>query len=350
MDKVYLSIHRMKTLLLSAMAFLLLACGDKPPAVVKLSGETMGTYWQVSLAHTADTAAQKALQTDIESVLESVNAGMSTYREDSELMRFNRSDSTEIQAISDELRTVISKALTVSAQTHGAYDITVGPLVNLWGFGAQRRVEKPSDAELAQALGLVGYEKVQLDDTGLRKTVPGVFIDLSSIAKGYGVDAVARAVKKAGYSDFLVEIGGEVRTSGRKYNQPWRVGIERPEKGSAGVVEHIVSMDDALPAMATSGNYRNYIDHQGEMVYHIIDPRTGHSRQSRLLSATVLAEDCMTADAYATALMVLGDDKALAFAEANNLVAELIFAGQGQDKFEIKQTSAFLTKKKESAK
>lgn len=340
-DKVKSLTCRVKTLLLMATAFLLSACTEKPAAIVKLSGQTMGTTWQVSLAHDVDAAAQQQLQAQIEAALEAVNAGMSTYRDDSELMRFNRSRDTGSQAVSPELRSVMAKALDISAQTDGAYDVTVGPLVNLWGFGAKRRQDKPDDAAVAQALALVGYTKLRLDGQGLAKQHADMFIDLSSIAKGYGVDQVAAAVQAGGYSDFLVEIGGEVRVSGSKNGKPWQIGIERPQIGSIGVVQDVVAMTDKLPAMATSGNYRNYIDHPGERVYHIIDPRTGKSRQSRLLSATVLAADCMTADAYATALMVLGDEQALAFADAHGLAAELIFAGADDKTFDIQQSRAF---------
>lgn len=331
-----------------AMALLLLACTGETKPVIKLSGETMGTFWQVSLAHDMDSAAQQELHRRIEATLEAVNAAMSTYREDSELMHFNRSRDLAPEPLSAELHLVIKKALAISKETEGAYDITVGPLVNLWGFGPERRQGKPDEEAIAQALALVGYEKLQLDEKGLRKAVAGMFVDLSSIAKGYGVDAVTETVTNAGYAHFLVDIGGEVRAQGMKYGQAWRVGIERPQQGSMGHVENIIMMSEALPAMATSGNYRNYIDHGGEMAYHIIDPQTGKSRSSTLLSATVLAKDCMSADAYATALMVLGDEKALAFAETQGLAAELIFAGKGEGKFIIKRSAAFTAAVKEA--
>ncbi|MDO5090927.1 MAG: FAD:protein FMN transferase [Cardiobacteriaceae bacterium] len=351
MAKVNAFIQQTQTLLLLATAFLLVACTDtvdKAQSTAKLSGETMGTFWQVTLAHELDDNAGQALQTRIEAALEAINAGMSTYREDSELMRFNRSSETTVQAISPELRRVVAKALEISAQSDGAYDVTVGPLVNVWGFGPKRRADKPAEAEIAAALALVGYDKLQLDDAGLAKSEAGVFVDLSSIAKGYGVDAVGEAIAAAGYQHFLVEIGGEVRAWGDKYGKPWRVGIERPQSGARGAVQNVIAMEAALPAMATSGNYRNYIEHQGEVAYHIIDPKSGHSRASSLLSATVLAADCMTADGYATALMVLGDDKAMAFADAHGLAAELIFAGEGKGEFVVKRSRAFVDNVKES--
>lgn len=339
--------HRVKALLLLATALLLFACTQQKAEVVKFSGETMGTFWHVNLAERLDQKAQQDLQAQIEAALEAVNAGMSTYRDDSELMRFNRSTETTAQPISDELRRVVRKALEISAQSDGAYDVTVGPLVNLWGFGPKRRTDKPSDVEISEALALVGYEKLHLDDAGLSKSEAGVFVDLSSIAKGYGVDKVYDVLRAAGHEHFLVEIGGEVRVAGSKYGAPWRIGIERPQVGAAGSVESIVLMTQALPAMATSGNYRNYINHDGDVAYHILDPKTGLSRQSTLLSATVLAADCMSADGYATALMVLGDEAALDFADKQNLAAELIFAGDKPGEFMIKRSRAFVAQVKE---
>ena len=185
------------------------------------------------------------------------------------------------------MRRVVGKALEISAQSDGVYDITVGPLVNLWGFGPIKRQDKPADSEIAEALQHVGYGKLQLTDAGLAKSDPQVFIDLSSIAKGYGVDVVAETLLDAGYTNFIVEIGGEVRA------------------------------------------------------YHIVDPRDGRSHSSRLLSATVLAPDCMTADGYATALMVLGDEKALEFADRYGLAAELILAGDDKQPFIIERSRAF---------
>lgn len=350
MVKVNTIINRIKTLLLLATAFLLLACGQTPATqnTVNLSGETMGTFWQVSLAHKLDDNARQVLQTRIEETLEAVNASMSTYRDDSELMRFNRSTETTAQVISPALHHVLAKALEISAQSEGAYDVTVGPLVNLWGFGPKRRTDKPAAEEIAAALALVGYDKLQLSEAGLSKAESGVFIDLSSIAKGYAVDMVGEVIARMGYRDFLVEIGGEVRAYGDKYGKPWRVGIERPKKHSQGTVQNIIAMSADLPAMATSGNYRNYIEHEGEVAYHIIDPKSGHSRASLLLSATVLAADCMTADGYATALMVLGDEQALAFADKHGLVAELIFAGDRKSEFVVKRSRAFAENVKES--
>ena len=327
----------LRALLLMATALLLAACGEKTGGETsKLTGETMGTTWHVSIAQKLDAPAQAALQRRIDSALEAVNDSMSTYREQSELMRYNHNPATTPQPVSDGLRRVIGKALEISVQSDGVYDITVGPLVNLWGFGPVKRQDKPADSEIAAALQHIGYGKLQLTDAGLAKNDPQVFIDLSSIAKGYGVDVVAETLLDGGYTNFIVEIGGEVRASGSKYGAPWRVGIETGEG-----VENIIAMNEKLPAMATSGNYRQYAERGGEMAYHIVDPRDGRSHNSRLLSATVLAADCMTADGYATALMVLGDEKALEFADRYGLAAELILAGDDKQPFIIERSRAF---------
>ena len=321
-----------------------MACGEsRAENVSRLSGETMGTFWNVSIAAELDDAARNTLKQRIESELEAVNDSMSTYRDNSELMRINHSRNTSPQTVSDGLRRVLAKALEISKESEGVYDITVGPLVNLWGFGPEKRRDKPSDAEIAAALQHVGYHKLQISAEGLSKSDPEIFIDLSSIAKGYGVDVVAETLLDAGYPHFIVEIGGEVRASGSKYGAPWRVGIERPEQGLATGegVENIIAMNEKLPAMATSGNYRQYAERGGEMAYHIVDPRDGRSHSSRLLSATVLAPDCMTADGYATALMVLGDEKALEFADRYGLAAELILAGDDKQPFIIERSRAF---------
>lgn len=338
----HLSTFRQALLLLATALFLLAYAESRAQNVSRLSGETMGTFWNVSIAAELDDAAKSALKQQIDTTLEAVNDSMSTYRDNSELMRFNRSRDTTVQPISDGLRRVLAKALAISEESGGVYDVTVGPLVNLWGFGPVKRQDKPTDAEIAAALQHVGYHKLHLGDAGLAKTDPDIFIDLSSIAKGYGVDRVAETIHAAGYPDYLVEIGGEIRSKGDKYGAPWRVGIERPEAGlvSGAAVESVIAMNDRLPAMATSGNYRNYAEKGGEMAYHIIDPKDGKSHRSRLLSATVLAADCMTADAYATTLMLLGDEKALAFADKHGLAAELILAGNGTP-YIIQRSKAF---------
>lgn len=303
------------------------AAKEKKPATLR--GKTMGTYWQVSIAEQAITADKlSGIQIEIEKMLQEINQSMSTYIPDSELMQINTTESGKALEVSAPLRHVLAAGLKISEETDGFYDITVGPLVNIWGFGAKKTQTAPDKAAIDEALAKVGYQSVQLTEQGLTKTKDGVFIDLSSIAKGYAVDEIAAYLAAQGYQNYLVEIGGELRAEGNKFGRAWRIGVERPQAGKR-EVEHVIELKGDWRAMASSGNYRNFIDDKGVRSGHIINPKTGYSEQSNLLSVTVLAANCMMADGYATALMVLGEEKALAFAEARGLAVELILADNG---------------------
>ncbi|MDO4435434.1 MAG: FAD:protein FMN transferase [Cardiobacteriaceae bacterium] len=309
----------------------------KDEQVMILKGKTMGTFWQVSLAHSLEQSALDIAQAEIEKRLAAVNQSMSTYIPDSEISTFNQSASLDSQTISAELAYVVQKGLEISQQTDGLYDITVMPLVNLWGFGPKKTERKPTEEEIQQTLSYVGYQNLHLNQQQLRKDHPQTAIDLSSIAKGYGVDAVVETLSALGYRDFLVDIGGETRASGQKYGKDWRIGIETPIEGSHQSASVIVPLSEGR-AIATSGNYRNFIDYDGVRAVHTLNPRTGQPKASSLLSASVIANDCMTADGYATAMMAMGDD-ALAFAEKHQLAVVLIYAAEGKS-FEVKQSSA----------
>ncbi|UJF24133.1 FAD:protein FMN transferase [Suttonella sp. R2A3] len=327
--------------LLVAVALLFLGC--KPQTqdqeVLRLQGETMGTYWQVSVADPVDD--QDALRGEIVQVLAEVNQEMSTYIADSAISQFNQRQSTEPQTVSAAFIDNLLAAQTISEQSDGVYDITVAPLVNLWGFGPDAIDEAPSQAAIDAALTNVGYQQLIIDPQAmtLAKINPSVMIDLSSIAKGYGVDAVASRLSELGYQHVLVDIGGEVLAVGQKFGEPWRIAVERPEEGQH--VQQVIALndhDESQMALATSGNYRNYIDYDGARVAHTIDPRTGTSTQSPLLSVSVMASSCMYADGYATALMALGAEAAEAFADKHNIAALFIYADP-QDK------QAFVVKK-----
>ena len=313
----------LRALLLLATALLLAACNEsKSGAVSRLSGETMGTFWNVSIAQTLDAPAQAALQRRIDVALEAVNDSMSTYRDQSELMRFNHSTATTPQPVSDGMRRVVGKALEISAQSDGVYDITVGPLVNLWGFGPIKRQDKPAGSEIAEALQHVGYHKLQLGEAGLAKSDPQIFIDLSSIAKGYGVDIVAETVEAAGYHDYIIEIGGEIRSAGKSpVGEPWRIAIEPPEP------PHHPHLIIALPhhGLATSGGYRNFRqDENGDTHTHLINPRTLQPVHNSIASLSVIARTSMEADGLATGLTTLGAADALALARQEHLAVCII--------------------------
>jgi len=296
--------------------------------LVSLAGETMGTTYTVKAIETDDIDLHWAeLRFRLEPVLASVNALMSTYDPHSELSRLNASDSTRPQPISPETAEVLAAALKVSEQTLGAFDVTLGPIVNAYGFGPDEPdTTPPTEAELEALRQHVGYELLELEvDAGtLRKAHPRVYIDLSALAKGYAVDRLARVLDAANVTDYLVEIGGETRAKGRNADGvPWRIGIETPTPGERGV-QRVIALEDM--ALATSGDYRNYYEENGERISHTIDGRTGRPIRHNLVSASVLHEECMWADAYATAILALGPEDGYILAEILDLPALLLIS------------------------
>ncbi|MBK9384439.1 MAG: FAD:protein FMN transferase [Planctomycetes bacterium] len=307
----------------------------------------MGTTWSVQLAleagrHMAE-AELVALQTALKAELVRVNDEMSTYLETSELARFNASTSTDWQPVSAPLAQICAQALQVGAKSDGLYDVTVAPLVELWGFGPgpnKGRTTVPSDAEITAVLAVVGQAKLEVrtDPPALKKSVGGLKVDLSSIAKGHGVDRLAARLDSSGFSAWFVEIGGEVRTRGEKTKgQPWRLGIERPSSGER-ALQRLVELRDA--AVATSGNYRNFFESGGQRYAHTLDPRTGRPAASAPASVSVFASTCAEADAWATALMALGADRGFEVAEREQIAA-LFLLPDAQGGFEEKPTSAY---------
>ncbi|WP_330217911.1 FAD:protein FMN transferase [Marinobacter similis] len=265
---------------------------------------------------------------------------MSTWRADSELSQLNQAgDQSQWMPLSEPLYEVLRRAEAISELTSGAFDVTIGPVVNLWGFGPQARPEQvPSDQELAEVLAVTGYDKLELREQppAVRAEQPQ-YIDLSAIAKGYGVDAVARYLDSEGIKAYLVEIGGEVRVNGRKPGgDAWRLAIEEPTS-DARQVNRIVALESS--AMATSGDYRNYYESEGRRFSHTIDPVTGRPIKHNLASVTVIAEDCMSADALATGFNVMGFEKAQALATRENIPAYFII--RTENGFETHQTPAF---------
>jgi thiamine biosynthesis lipoprotein len=312
--------------LLVALTLRSLVCAPLPPRV-QLAGATMGTTWSVTLnASDLPTEARVAAANAIEAALADVDARMSTWREDSELSRFNGAPSTDPVAMSPESLEVFALAADVSQRSGGAFDVTVRPLVAAWGFGAGARPpgEEPSAAELAALGERVGYALLVVDrEAGtLQKLRPDVEADLSAIAKGYAVDQVAAALEGLGHDDYLVEVGGELRVRGeRPAGGPWRLAIERPDPDGRAI--HAVLLLDA-GALATSGDYRSFWENGGQRRAHIIDPRTGRPSTHGLASVSVVHPDAVSADAWATALSVLGPEEGLALARAEGLAAYFI--------------------------
>lgn len=307
----------------------------------------MGTTFSVKIAGPELSAERAAeLRCAVEAELESVDTKMSTYRATSELSRFNAFSGTEPFGISPETFEVFQHARQISAETRGAFDPTVGPLVKLWGFGPGGRAASlvpssiPAPDEIESLRLQLGWDKITLDEAALTvsKLEPALACDLSAIAKGYAVDRLSDALSQLGAAEHMVEIGGEVRTRGKnEQGSVWRIGIERPQDG-ASAIERLLPLQDA--ALATSGDYRNFFEKQGVRYCHTIDPRTGMPVRHQLASVSVVDSLCVRADGYATALMVMGETVGYRFAEENELAAFFLIR-DGQGHFTTKASPAF---------
>jgi FAD:protein FMN transferase len=279
-----------------------------------LSGATMGTTYHVKVAAAVSGKEISSLQARIDRRLEQLNQSMSTYRVDSEISRFNRLKSIDTNfKISDDFLTVMLAGDAVYRLTDGAWDGTVSPLVDLWGFGPAGRIDKvPSRQAITEAMRKVGFDQIEISAKGyLRKHRPEVMIDLASIAKGYGVDQIAELLETSGFKNYLVEIGGEVYASGRREDgRYWRVGINKPVKTAAPDAVY-AALDLQNQAMATSGDYRNFEEIGGRAYSHIIDPHSGYPVTHAVVSSSVVAPNCTLADGLATALMVMGPEKGI---------------------------------------
>lgn len=301
--------------------------GDSPPDETStvLEGGVFGTFYQVTLPGEWPEHELKTLQAGIRDVLDGVDAGMSTYREDSELNRLNRAPVGEWVDLPGPVLEVLGISQDVATHTQGAFDVTVGALVNLWGFGPEGRPNRRPDAgQLEAALAETGIAGLQVDGAGERARRQRDFlVDLSGIAKGYGVDAVGRYLERQGIENYLVNIGGDLRAGGRYSAQrPWRIGVEQPHHRGAEDIPLILPLENM--AAATSGDYRNYFEEGGRRYSHILDPRTGEPISHRLASVTVLHPSSTWADAYATGLLVLGTERALQVAAEQDLKVTLI--------------------------
>ena len=317
---------------------LVAGCAPKPDMMV-ISGRTMGTTFEVKVARPGAVLDAQAVEAEINRLLDEVNRQMSTYRPDSEITQFNRSRSTDWVGISPDFCYVLSVSQQVGEWSDGAFDITVGPLVNLWGFGPDKVLQRvPPEDSIRARMALVDYRKIEVDKTrsAVRKHIPEMYCDLSAVAKGFGVDKVAMYLDSLDVAHYFVEIGGEVRVKGRNARgEFWRVGIAAPTFG----VQKVVPLNNL--AIATSGDYLNYFEKDGVRYSHTIDPETGRPITHRLASGSVLHESCTYADALATAIDVLGPDRGLAFAVAHDLPIFMLV--KTDDGFEARMTPAFET-------
>lgn len=288
-----------------------------------LAGQTMGTSWSVKLIRPPQIDLP-AIRDGIQRQLDLVIAQMSTWSANSDLSRYNQAEAGSWQVLPAHFLRVLDCALAIAERSRGAYDPSVGPLVNLWGFGPDAaRSTAPDAVSLEQARARCGWQRVRIDRARNALLQPGgLYLDFSSIAKGYAVDLVTEHLRSIGVHSHLVEVGGELRGHGVKADgQPWWVGLEQPPApgDSDAGVQSIVALHGL--ALATSGDYRRYFEHAGTRYSHTIDPRTARPIAHELASVTVLHGDCMTADAWATALMVLGDEEGQALALEAGLAA-----------------------------
>lgn len=340
-----MKIKTLLTLSFSTLLTVLLSACSPEPQQIAFEGKTMGTTYHIKYiddGNIANLPKPESVQQQLEMLLKQVNNEMSTYQKESQISRFNQMQQVNTPfPISADFAKVVQEAIQLNQLTEGALDVSVGPLVNLWGFGPDKRLNKEPTAEQIAGKALsVGLDKFTLDQTpALTKKVEGVYLDLSSIAKGFGVDKLAEHLEQLGLQHYLVEIGGELRGKGNNLKgQPWRIAIEKPEFAQGSASQITVPLHNL--GMATSGNYRNYFeDEQGNRLSHIIDPKTLRPISHNLASITVFAPTTMTADGLSTGLFVLGADKALEIAERENLAIFLIVKKE-QD-YETKMSSAF---------
>jgi FAD:protein FMN transferase len=308
-----------------AVILLALTSGCTPsPGEYLFSGPTMGTSYHVKAVATLSSSGVKSTEDAIQAVLKDLDEKLSNYRNDSELARFNQHASSEPFPLTAETAEVFHIAMQVAEESEGAFDITVSPLVSAWGFGPHPAPAPPDAATLETVRARVGYRLLAwASPTSLIKKRPDVECDLSALGPGYGVDRITQALESRGINRYMVEIGGEVRAKGTNLQgESWRIGMERPASEGQESFQCVLGLQDQ--SVATSGDYRNYREVDGVRYSHHIDPVTGRPITNTLASVSVLHPQCAYADAYATALTVLGPEKGRAFAEKHHLPAYFI--------------------------
>jgi len=294
--------------------------------IYQIHGKTMGNSYSISLVSNSFSAQQAFdLRNLLEYELEVINSVMSTWLKESEINKINRANSNETIKISNSLREIITQSQQIEKMTSGAFDITVAPLVKLWGFGPDGiPSNRPQQQQIDEVKAYTGSNKFKIQENVFSKIDKRLQLDLSGIAKGYAVDILATKLEKNGFSDYLVEIGGEIYAKGTKPNSaPWVIAIEHPRKTNA-LTNNIINVNVNGIAVATSGDYRNYFESQGTRFSHVINPKTGWASQSNVISATVIASKCATADALATASMVMGAKEAIEFADKYQIAIMII--------------------------
>jgi FAD:protein FMN transferase len=335
--------HFTRTVAFLILGLLLSGCGGEKEVV--FNGATMGTTYQVKII-TGYFSSTSGFKEKIDKQLQVINQSMSTYIADSEISRFNAiKDTRKKLAISDDFLQVMLAAKDIYEKTDGAWDGTLKPLVNLWGFGNTRQpYQVPDKTDINKRMRGIGFQHIDIDPQGyLQKRISTLTLDLASIAKGYAVDQVAGLLQHFGLENFLVEIGGEVFASGnRKDGTPWRVGINQPSiTASTANLYQVVPLKDR--AMATSGDYRNYFKAHGKRYSHILDPRTGYPVNNGVVSVSIVTKSCMVADGLATAIMVMGLEKGLALLDSLKGVEGFIIVRKADNEYVHSATEAFNT-------
>ena len=328
-----------KSIIIYLLFFLVISCNNKSDnELIVIFGTTMGTSYSVKYLNNSSQNIEE-VKSNISTILETVNAQMSTYLPDSELSRFNSLKDTSWFSVSNDLAFVLQESLEICRLTNGALDITVGSLVNLWGFGPENKpILIPTNSEIEKALQFVGWENISvtLDPPAVKKKLPDIYCDLSSTAKGFGVDKVSDYLISFGIKSYLVEIGGELRAEGKKsIDKEWRVGISKPDNNSS--LQEVITLNNN--AMATSGDYWNYFEENDVRYSHTIDPKTGRPIKHKLASITVFAETCLLADGLATAIDVMGDEEGYQFALEKKLPAYFII--RNNDEFVVNYNHYF---------
>jgi thiamine biosynthesis lipoprotein len=305
--------------------FLLVGCGAQSHPSIEIEGPTMGTYYSVKVVRPPVEMDGEALKIRVEAVLDQVIKEISTYEPTSELSRLNANPSTDWIPISSNLHAVISEGQRISALSDGAFDVTVGPLVNLWGFGPEARAKDlPTPEQIRDARERVGWRKIALraSPPALRKSRGDVYIDLSALGEGYGADRVTAELDALGVADYMVAVAGTIRAKGlNAKGEPWAIAIEEPLHDRR-AVHRIVPV--AYRAISTSGDYRNFFVKDGKRYSHEIDPATGAPIERNLGSVTVVGERAMVVDGLATAFMILGEVRAPALAASEGIAAYFI--------------------------
>jgi FAD:protein FMN transferase len=336
------------TVICSLILTMTLTCSRKSQLeTIAFSGATMGSTFSIKIVDSKKRSSdyKESLKADINNVLSRVNMQMSTYLKESEISQFNSYTGTDWFGISEDLAKVLQKSVQVSQESGGAFDITIGPIVNLWGFGPEGTWERvPTPEEIESRLKIIGYKHLttRSNPPAAKKELPGIYCDIGAIAPGFGVDQVAELFESKKIVNYMVEIGGEIRTAGTNAEyKPWRIGISTPDDKNG--IEKVILLSNS--SVSTSGDYRSYFEKDGVRYSHTMDPNTGKPITHKLASITVICKKCMDADAYATAIDVLGPEKGYEFAVKHKLpIFMLVKTADGFKEVMTPDFAAFLYK------